>query len=1517
MARPAVSEWESVFGFSDDPTPGDAEVLGQLARSYRSVADNAGDALPLVSGLENQQVGEGKTMEKLRDKLGDLAEQVRKLHSSYDQAAGALDTYVHSLRDQQRNADNALEQGREAKERLESATKVVRAAGADIGRLDGVTHPPDDHEARASTRRALDEAHSKQSTAQTHADDAQADLDAARLLAEDARQVREEDASTAAQKLDDARDESVAGYSLWDKIKKALSTAFGIISAVLGVLALLVPGLQGIGLALTIGSVVAGAASLGINLAISAESGEWNPLDIVLGVVGLVGGGAALLKGVGGIGSALKGVKPGSMKNPQGGVRVNSRSANSRTCKTDPVDVASGEMMLPQTDLSLPGVLPLLITRTHLSTYRYGQFFGPSWASTLDERLEVDDRGRVLWAREDGSILTYPGLPAAGADERAWPEEGPRLPLTHEATGAAGEVTYRITDPHTGLVRSFAAPPGHDESGLHWLARWQDRNGNEVGVSRLEDGTPTRLVHSGGYRVDVHCLAGRLLRLAVSTPNGPVEVTSYSHDADGNLTHVANSSGKSLVFGYDARSRITSWTDRNGSTYRYVYDDDNRVTETIGPDGYLSSRWSYDPDQRQTHYTDACGATTVHQLNDLHQVIGETDPLGHTTTSEWDRYDNLLARTDALGNTTRFEYDRAHNPTVIRLPDDSTSTASYNELNLPTLSTGPDGTTWQQEFDERGNLTAVIAPDGTTSRFTHHRTGAIASETDPSGAVATYEADGAGLPLALIGPAGHRATIERDAFGRPTVMTDPLGAVTRATWTVEGLISARTTPDGRSEYLSWDGEGNCLERTDPAGGVSTFEYTHFGKLAARTGPDGVRYAFAYNPELRLTQVLNSQGLSWDYTYDRAGRLTGESDFDDREIAYAHDAVGRVVSHTTPLGEEITFQYNSVGERLAKNVAGVLTSYTYDPGGELVRAASPHSTVEFERDLMGRLLAETVDGRTTRFTHDLLGRRTSRVTPTGAVTELGYDEAGNRESLTTGGHRLNFTHDVLGRELARVWGTDASPVRATTAWDKAGRLVSHGLVAPGRTLRDRGYTYRADDHLTAVTDAVSGTVQRMELDPVGRPLTVTADGWSESYAYDQAGNQTSASWPEKAGRAEARGERSYTGTRIDAAGAVRYEHDAAGRMVLRQKRRLSGKPDTWRYEWDAEDHLLSCTTPNGVLWRYTYDPLGRRTAKYRMNADGSVAEAVHFTWDGTRLAEQTDTTTGVTLTWDHDGHRPLTQLERKPGPRADKDSAAGPAGGGSASGLTGPEVDSRFFAIVTDLVGTPTELVDESGHIAWHSRTTLWGTTARNRDATAVTPLRFPGQYEDPETGLHYNYFRHYDPETGRYASPDPLGLAAAPNPVAYVDNPRTGTDPWGLAGGPCPPPGNGGGGYNLRPRHKPATVGQNGSDKYRDTFFNANPAQQGKPMVIHHAVEQQVLKRYPNVFRADEINSVENLRGIPNQINSKVHLSDIRKEWNDFYKLHPSANPPTRQELLDKATDIDNKFGKQFDPPVR
>jgi RHS repeat-associated protein len=109
-----------------------------------------------------------------------------------------------------------------------------------------------------------------------------------------------------------------------------------------------------------------------------------------------------------------------------------------------------------------------------------------------------------------------------------------------------------------------------------------------------------------------------------------------------------------------------------------------------------------------------------------------------------------------------------------------------------------------------------------------------------------------------------------------------------------------------------------------------------------------------------------------------------------------------------------------------------------------------------------------------------------------------------------------------------------------------------------------------------------------------------------------------------------------------------------------------------------------------------------------------------------------------------------------------------------------EVDCRFYAIVTDLVGTPTELVDEAGAVAWQARSTLWGVSEQGGDGTVDMPLRFPGQYHDPETGWDYNYQRHYDPAIGRYTTPDPLGLEPDPNPYGYVDNPYSWIDPLGL-----------------------------------------------------------------------------------------------------------------------------------------
>ncbi|MET7620646.1 RHS repeat-associated core domain-containing protein [Streptomyces sp. NPDC005408] len=1060
--------------------------------------------------------------------------------------------------------------------------------------------------------------------------------------------------------------------------------------------------------------------------------------------------------------------RPKSMREAVERARELAMSLFKRRCKTDPVDVASGEMVLSQTDLALPGVLPLVLRRTHISSYRFGQCFGTSWASTLDERLELTASG-AAWARDDGSVLVYPQLPAENGQE-VLPLEGDRLPITFVERTALGNATYAVVDPHSGLTRRFTGNP-YQGGGLYWLDEIEDRNGNAVRIGRSEDGLPVMVLHEGGYRVAVSSdpALGRVTGLEVQTPDGPVEIAAFGYDGDGNLESVANSAGTPLRFTYDGERRITSWTDRNGYTYQYLYDSAGRVVRTIGPDGALSSHFAYDTANRVTRFTDSTGAVTVTRLNDLGQTVSETDPLGNSVHFMWDRYDNLLSRTDELGTTARFTYDERGNLTTVHYPDGRQASATYDDLHLPVSMTGPDGTVWRQAFDELGNRTTITAPDGTSTTFTYDAAGALATVTFPNGATERRTNDPAGLTLSVTDPQGATYAVRRDAFGQPRESVDPAGSVTRMEWTPDGWLSRRTAPDGTSESWTWDEEGNCLSYTNPMGGVVRFEYTWFDLLAARTGADGARYEFTYDTELRVTGVGNPQGRAWSYAYGPTGLPTSETDFDGRTTTYEHDAGGRLVARTTPHGRRVTMSYDALGNVREKDSDGVVTHYTYDAADRLTRADSPTSTVAVERDAVGRLVAETVDGRTMRFGYDAYGELISRTTPTGAVASYAYDAGGNRVRVEGSGHVLDFTRDELGRELQRTFGPAESPVTLASGWDAIGRLTSQSVSTARRTVRSRAFGYRADGLLTSATDQLSGLTARFELDPLGRPLGVTAGDWSESYVYDAAGNQTGAQWPDRARHTESRGERVYDGTRLLSAGGVRYEYDDAGRVVLRQKTRLSRKPDTWRYEWDAEDRLVSCTTPDGTVWRYTYDPFGRRTAKHRMAPDGATVEAtVHFSWDDTRLAEQTDTSTGVTLTWDHEGYRPVSQLER----RITADSSQN-------------EVDSRFFAIVTDLVGTPTELVDEQGEIAWYNRSTVWGLTSWNRGADAYTPLRFPGQYDDPETGLHYNLHRYYDPETARYLSADPLGLAPAPNPAAYVTNPYTWMDPEGLIAKGC------------------------------------------------------------------------------------------------------------------------------------
>ncbi|MBT2389217.1 type IV secretion protein Rhs [Streptomyces sp. ISL-1] len=1031
-------------------------------------------------------------------------------------------------------------------------------------------------------------------------------------------------------------------------------------------------------------------------------------------------------------------------------------------CDGDPVDVATGRMLLPQTDIALPGSLPLVFQRTFDSSYRAGGWFGPTWSSTVDQRLEIDSEG-VVFICDEGSLLAYPH-PAPGVP--VMPTHGRRWHLDRVDDG------YTISDPETGRVWHFV-----DHSGqLALLAQIDDRNGRWITFEYDKTGAPTSIVHHGGYHLKLTTSEGRVtaLHLAGAAPDGSdQEILRYGYTA-GHLTEVINSSGRPLRFGHDEHGRITSWTDTNGSHYDYVYDDLDRCVYQSGTNGHVESTFTWDdtdPDTglRMTSITDGLGHTERYVINDRSQVVAEIDALDAVTRFEYDRYNRLLSVTDPLGHITRSTYDENGRLTTVVRPDGRRLRAEYNEIGSPVRIVAADGTVTRQTYDERGNRTSVTEASEATTRFSYDAAGHLTSVTDALGHTTVLHCNKVGLPVDITNPLGATTRYERDAFSRPVRITDPLGAVTRLEWTVESRIARCVEADGSEQSWVYDGEGNCLAHTDAIGGVSTFEYTDFDLLAARTEPDGVRYEFSHDTNLQLTQVTNPQGLTWTYMYDGVGRLVSESDFDDRVLTYTYDAANRLTSRANGLGQTIQYERNTLGQLLRKDAQGAVTTYEYDNFDELAVAAGPDGTLTRLRDRFGRLRSETVNGRKLSFDHDVLGRRTGRTTPSGAVSRWTYDAAGLRAELTTSGRTLTFERDDAGQELSRRVG---DMVCFSNEFDNMGRLVSQRVAGGGLSIQRRAYTYRADGHLIGIDDQLAGA-RRFDLDVKGRVTAVHAPGWTEQYAYDAAGNQTTASWPSSHPGHDATGPREFAGTHIIRAGNVRYEHDAQGRIVIRQKTRISRKPDTWRYEWSAEDRLTTVITPVGTVWRYAYDALGRRTAKHRIADDGrTVLEEVSFTWDNAMLCEQTShgeaLPNPVTLTWDHDGPRPIAQTERILAADASQET-----------------VDERFFAIVTDLVGTPSELVGESGDLAWYTRTTLWGTMTWATSSTAYTPLRFPGQYFDAETGLHYNFHRHYDPETARYVSADPLGLAPAPNQTTYVDNPHTWSDPLGLK--PCKP----------------------------------------------------------------------------------------------------------------------------------
>ncbi|QLY30100.1 hypothetical protein H0264_33810 [Nocardia huaxiensis] len=1057
------------------------------------------------------------------------------------------------------------------------------------------------------------------------------------------------------------------------------------------------------------------------------------------------------------------------------------RSPNECETGRDPVDIATGEFLLPETDLALPGILPLILKRTHRSNYRFGRWFGPSWSATLDMRVVVEEQG-VTFLGEDGMMLAYPHAEVAVA---VLPTTGgQRWTLTRTDTGG-----YRVHDPDRELIWHFAPEPGlgglDSQLGNFAISAITDRHLNRIRFHYDADANPVAVTHSGGYRVDITTSASRITALTVVGPDHDglethTRIRAFTYKA-GSLAAVTNGVDATTHYTYDDQARMLSWTDSNSTSMHNTYDESGRVILQQGTAGILDSTFDYlpfpDGTGTLTTITDSRGATTTHGFDHDLRLRDLVDPSGARTHYDYNADRRPLKVVAPDGATTHYRYTDDGDIAQITRPDGAAITIDYFWRHRPSRITDVDGTVRHQEWDANGNLTAVIDPLGVRTERTYHPNGAIAELLTPTGARTTVEVDPAGLTISTVDAGGAETRITRDAFGRPVHIIDALGATTTYRWSPAGKLLHREDPDGYSESWTWDGEGNLLTHTDRADGRTQFTYGPFDLLASRTDPDGSTTCYTWDTERRLTTVTNPIGQTWTYEYDATGRLIVETDYSGATTHYTHDKAGRVAAVTPATGITRHHEYDILGRLTEVTAAtGEWRRYRHDPAGRILTAATgidqnPTHTLEFTYTPAGHLASQQLDDQPAmRYAHDQFGRQILRTTPSGATTTWQWDHNNRIRALSADDHQITFDYDALGRPT----GWRVGEIAVTRTLSDLGRVLTQDVTAfPGSSLsldlnptrpdpqviRQDTYDYRPDGYITAQShvDSDGATTHRVfDLDRAGRVTSITRSGIvTEAYTYDALSNIVVAH-PSDSADNHGGTHREYRNNLIVRQGRTRYSYDRSGRLTQKVTTRLSRKPSVWHYEYDGFDQLVGITTPDGQTWRYTYDALGRRSSKQRLTDDGSVLERVDYLWDGTKLIEQSTDESSTRWQYRPDTYAPLSQTTSQ------------------------DEFDREFYAIVSDLVGTPVELIDpDSGTTVAAAAIDLWGRTRWH--GRISTPLRFPGQIFDAETGLHYNLHRVYDPSTGRFLTRDPLGLAPAPNPNTYPHNPTSWIDPLGLA----------------------------------------------------------------------------------------------------------------------------------------
>ena len=431
-----------------------------------------------------------------------------------------------------------------------------------------------------------------------------------------------------------------------------------------------------------------------------------------------------------------------------------------------------------------------------------------------------------------------------------------------------------------------------------------------------------------------------------------------------------------------------------------------------------------------------------------------------------------------------------------------------------------------------------------------------------------------------------------------------------------------------------------------------------------------------------------------------------------------------------------------------------------PTAEGVALGIESDEIAYRHDAAGRVLSESGINGAVGYEWDALSNLTGLTLPGEQKLAWLHYGSGHVSAIRFGQQLVTeFTRDRLHREVRRTQGAREQ----LRQYDSLGRRtlqrseLSTDVTLPEQALLERLYRYTARGELSGVSDTQRGEVD-YGYDAEGRLLKhyEARQGHSRAqFSYDAADNLAASDDAVP-----------VTDNRLQHWQALFMKYDHWGNLVSRR----NGQYEQ-HYAYDAENRLVSArgTGPEGRFEaRYHYDALGRRTRKIVTTTHGTTD--TRFLWQGYRLLQEQQQT-GLCSTYIYDPNEAWSPLARVDHLR-DQNSG-----------------EINWFN--TDLNGAPLEVTDERGAVRWSGQYGSFGEVRHqsegfsrlvNRTAMAHQPLRYAGQYADGETGLHYNLFRYYDPQVGRFIVQDPIGLNGGNlNLYNYAPNPLLWIDPMGLA----------------------------------------------------------------------------------------------------------------------------------------